>query len=367
MAGLLVASLAQADVLADGTIAPSIGPINIGIAAANKMKIEVYDVLTQERVDDKQRKLFENMITKKVADIAATRAKIKAELDRIPNAINAVDSNDKLDADAKVKQKAQLEETRTQLTTAIDRFDANEKLANHMIMQIHSVALVKDKKDRTAEWMRIRKNLVDENLKRQQAADEASKALTAAAVTIKTISGDKKVESVGTHMVTLKTWSCKKTEIYLNGSSEKANVNDSFALPADGHFTIRVMLVDARREQARKFEKERAAGKSSTSSVTITAASNWALSYSLGNKTTSWTVKKEDYDWKKPEGTRHVELTASGSSANEKSDLATFTVPTEAAVNNVHGWVRGEMLWKGAQEEQSSEDCQYDLNIAPKR
>jgi hypothetical protein len=374
--GLLMCGLttgARADMNEDGTIALTAnGGLNVGIVLVNKMKTDVRDVLDQEDKDHKQRIIIGQLIDKRTAEIEKAKTSIKTERQKILNADNAVDRDSTLDGDAKKKKHEDVAKAKENLDKALENLQAAENLTKDMSRKVHSVAGIHKVKERNEEWERIRKELVIEQTKVKGNADAAGTALVSAAATITDILGKNKVEEVGAFKVTLKSWSCKKTEIYLGDAEypKASKVGDSIGASKDGKFTMHVLIVGSRREQARKYEQLRAKGQGDTANIKVTAASNWILSYEMvsGHKTTDWKVDQETYDWKAPEGKAKVEHKVAGSGKNVKSttDQIEITFPTDAATNSIHGWVKGEIKWKGAQEEEDTDDCSYDVVVEPK-
>src|SRR6185295_10777630 len=89
-----------------------------------------------------------------------------------------------------------------------------------------------------------------------------------------------KHEAVGAFKARVLSVGGKKTELWIDGQK----VAGGDPVPLAGHaLELRVVLVDARRKQAREIN---------TQHVTVTKATDYELSYSLGSRHSDWKVMK---------------------------------------------------------------------------
>ncbi|HTL32650.1 MAG TPA: hypothetical protein VL326_05980 [Kofleriaceae bacterium] len=369
---LMSVGVAAADDL-NGDLPPQPSAIGNGIVTiVNEIKHATDDVAGQEQIDRVQTLKLQKSLDKRIAELEKQRKAVQA-LQR--QELNASVKAAKAKGEDKEQQAADLKAIADELKVADKELGEATKTVREMNSQIAKVAATKDPVQLNKSWEMVRAKLGSVNEKVRQQVDGAIKKANHADEVMKKYAGSSTSSGgdvVGAFKVTLKSWSCKKTEIYLGDAQypKASKVGDSIGASKDGVFSMHVMIVGSRREQARKYEALRAKGQGDTASIKVTAASNWILNYEMvsGHKTTDWRVEKEDYDWKAPEGKSKIDykVVASGANNKSKTDAIEITFPTAAATNSIHGWVRGEINWKGAQDEQDSEDCSYDLTIEPK-
>lgn len=357
----LLGGMAMADNL-NGDIPPQPSAMGNAIAETfNEIKHATIDTLHQEQADRNQILKLSKSFEAHILKLKEQRAQVEQAQRDEKNASNAVGNGD----DNKAK-KTEITKAAADLKAADADLIKAIELVEKMKGKIDKVGQNKNPVGLDKDWKSLKTAMQTDNKVLMKFATSATTKIASASKVIDkykdgTSTTASNTDAAGSFKVTLTKWSCKKTELYVNntklfGKDAAKSVN----IGKDGSFTLKAMIVDPRREQARQYiGKERTGG-----SIKISAASEYILSYSNGTKSTDWRVASETYEWQKAEG-NNVEGKASSSGATAKDDQFAIQYPTNAQTNNIHGWVKAEIKWKGAQEEAADENCSYDLNLAP--
>ncbi len=148
----------------------------------------------------------------------------------------------------------------------------------------------------------------------------------------------------------------KRFELYLNG--KHVTKGQSATVGKDGKLELRAAIVDPRREQARRFVRD----KTSARDTQVIAASEYVLVYSKDDKTFDWRVAAETYEWKPLEvKSGKVTQTVKSSGTVAKDDVLEIAVPADG--DTIRGGVSGSIEWKGPADETASEGLTYELKI----
>ena len=370
------AASAHAQVQADGSYAMTgNAAIDLSLAVVNMMNKEVKDQQDMQQVFINRKKLelaldarlkelktHEDKLTKLRSDVLTESNKLAKGAAAQKRAAGGDKAQEKAIDDAMAQRQAELKKAADQLDSAEKALKDTHGFAQQMRNTLHAIG---DKSDKQAlaDWdggLRHNYTLQQEKLKGRLDVFAASVA-TAATELRKTSSAAPASESVGALQVRVLSVGGKKTEFYVDG--RKVSAGDTVALGSDNKLQMRAQLVDPRRKQSREIK--------SSGTVTVTANTDYALSYHAGKLASDWKVSAESYEWKEPSTRTGAKLVPmrSSSSAIPKNDTLEITFPGDTASEVIRGYVRGEIDWKknGGSSETDSEDVPYELAIEPRR
>ena len=363
---------ARAEVMADGTIAPSgNAAVNLAIAGFNvyrkAMNLEMeYTKFIEQRAD-----IMKALAQKTAAARGGSEGlkKLKADLvteessakKTYETAMRDARGDKAKEAAAETKYKArkeQLETARSQIDGAAadmkQVYDTGEQLRKNL-----EAIDTTDSVNGPKQWAELRKQNATVQKTMTERTKKVDAALSNAATALQQGSTVNKAELVGAFKVTPKLGG-KKTDVFVNGVQIKDGV--PFAVGKDGKIELRARIVDARRKQALDLEGKKTMG----SSIKIELADAYHLKYNNGTRSSSWEVEKEVYEWKEPDArTGGLGVNRRSSGNGVKGDILEITIPADTYSNTIRTFVTGEISWKGPTVDSDAEGATIELQIEP--
>lgn len=378
MLAVVLGRTAYAEVYADGTYAPT-GHAGVDVALhvvnaiikEHKNQEEIaklytreahYDTVLLKRLDALQDKAKEIRALKDKANTEADLLR-KGHQQRVMDAHGDKALEAKADEDA-AKRELELKRAAEQLDAAAGALDSSARTTQKMLDTLKVMKDMEDH-DRLRYWQKGGgKKMTDLNIESLNSLKRFGDLVSKAGGTLQQGSDiNAQHEEVGAFVVKVRSFSGKRTELWINGKKLVDASTQKFNVGKDRKVAVRAVLVDARRKQAREIKD--------TEHIHVTKATDYRLSYEMkaGHKATDWLVSEEGYDWRKPE-TRtgsHLMDVSFTSSGTPKSDLLSFVFSGDTASETVRTYVNGSIKWKGPREEEDSEGAAIELSIEPAR
>ena len=366
------AGTARAEVLADGTIQVSGNPaLNVAAAAYNTLRKAVNLEMEYTKFIEQRADILVALQKKTQAALDATGSlrKLKADALTEENAakklrdseIRNARGDQKKEAAAEAKYKArkeQLEKARAEIDTVATEMKRAHDLGEKLRKNLEAID-TEDRVNGTKQWADLRKQNVTVQAKMTESTKKVDAALTKANAALSEGSTVDKKELVGAFLATVKLGGTK-TDLFVNG--EQVKNGGQFAVGKDGRIELRVRIVDNRRKQAIQYKGKKKVG----ATIDILAADEYNLSYTNGTRTSTWSIEKEEYDWKKPEARTGDIATVFRSSGNGvKNDIAEITIPADTYSNTIRAYVAGEITWKGPTVDSDAEGVSIEIQIEP--
>ncbi len=368
---LMWSAVAQAEVMADGTIGPTGNPgADVVVATFNQLKKAVnlemeYSKFIEQRADilvALQKK------TKAAQDVRNQIAKLKTDALTEENSATKLhdsevrnargDKTAEAAADAKYKaRKDQLDKAQASIDSAGSEMKRAVAIGEQLRKNLEAID-TRDQVNGTKQWAELRKQNVVMQGKMTESTKAFDRAISDAGAALKKGSTVNQSELAGAFKVKVKLTG-SKTELWINGTQVKDG--GEFGVGKDGKIELRAEIVDARRKQARQYKDKKQVG-----TITISAADDYHLSYSNGTRSSSWTIEKEVYEWK-PADSRSGDIIRGTKSSGHgpKNDIYEITIPADTYSNTIRGFVSGEIAWKGPTVDSDAEGVSYELQIMP--
>lgn len=373
----LAATAARAEVLADGSYAPTgNAAIDSALVVVNAMNREIKDQQDLQQVFINRAKLEKTLdrrleqLQQHAKEIRQLRVDALSEADKLRKGAAERKRAAQGDATKEAEAESMAQEREAELTRAADRLTAAEKslsdargFGDQMRRTLHSIG-GKGDKQALADWEGgVRHNYMLQQQKMEQRLKAFGAAVADAGQLIQKGSPiEAQHEEVGAFVAELVSFDAKKTELYVNGA--KLAPGERVDVGKDRKIELRAELVDPRRRQSREIE---------TRHVEVSKHTDYQLAYSFNGKKSDWKVTSETYEWKTPATRTGAQLMVGRSSSGAggksipKDDVMEITFSSDTAVETIRADVYGTIEWQnGPVVENDSESASVEIRIGPR-